>query len=478
MESKRFTAQQTKIALLNARGIARLLDPDGYITSVIGWRDAKEETIYRPPHLVSPKIRARVLRVITGDTFDITLDDLTDLSRVPSPLRRRWRAIRNSGVDYVRVRLIGIHAPDNHDPLPSVQRLAEESAEFLRALIEGQFVRLTFEQEYFDRENILLAYVEIDGHSLQRELLRRGLVSLDTSRPFVFTADFLALESEARVGKIGLWGHEEIASRSGSGMLLSDSGALLASYVGGVTSAVQPVKFEHAVIVNEIYPSPSGEEGEWIELFNPTDLAVSLAGWTLDDVRGGGSRPWIFPADTMVSPHAYMMVSGLQTGLKLNNTGDDVWLVSPDQLISESVTYPRVHAGYSFGRIESGSGSLWCLSDPTPGAGNHCREEAAPGQGRSSSRRVTVARGKSSVLRTRYVRADSLRRDVPGSGFSLPPGLKPLLLQGNVLVSDGDGGETIRRAEYAIFGIGFLGGIVAIVAWGLARFPLLRRKAK
>jgi endonuclease YncB( thermonuclease family) len=45
----------------------------------------------------------------------------------------------------VKVRLIGIDAPESVDPRKPVQRFARESAAFLRQFVEGNTVRLAYE---------------------------------------------------------------------------------------------------------------------------------------------------------------------------------------------------------------------------------------------------------------------------------------------------------------------------------------------
>src|SRR5262249_49971554 len=45
----------------------------------------------------------------------------------------------------VKVRLIGVDAPESVDPRKPVERFARESADFLRGLVEGKRVRLAYE---------------------------------------------------------------------------------------------------------------------------------------------------------------------------------------------------------------------------------------------------------------------------------------------------------------------------------------------
>jgi micrococcal nuclease len=44
----------------------------------------------------------------------------------------------------IKVRLIGVDAPESVDPRKPVERFAHESAAFLRQLVEGKAVRLAY----------------------------------------------------------------------------------------------------------------------------------------------------------------------------------------------------------------------------------------------------------------------------------------------------------------------------------------------
>lgn len=134
---------------------------------------------------------------------------------------------------------------------------------------------------------------------------------------------------------------------------------------------------------------------EWIEIFNDGDTAVSLDGWTIDDQRDGGSKPFTFPAGTLVGPKEYIMFSEEQTALHLNDGGDEVWLLSPDGAVKDHVAYGKLMKESSYARVALRR--RWCpTSIPTPLAANHCdvpqvssaafREDPVPAQSRKPAR--------------------------------------------------------------------------------------------
>jgi endonuclease YncB( thermonuclease family) len=129
---------------------------------------------------------AKVLRVIDGDTVVVLLDG-----------------------KQTTVRLIGVDTPESVDPRKPVQRFGHEAAEFLRGLVEGKPVRLSYEPAgaRLDRYGRTLAYLRLeDGTFINRELVARGYAFALTKYPFAYMDDFRAAERAAREKALGLWG--------------------------------------------------------------------------------------------------------------------------------------------------------------------------------------------------------------------------------------------------------------------------------
>lgn len=70
-----------------------------------------------------------------------------------------------------RVRYLLVDTPENTS---SVECFGVEATAFNRALVEGREVRLTYDVECTDRFGRLLAYVEIEGRSVNQELVEQG----------------------------------------------------------------------------------------------------------------------------------------------------------------------------------------------------------------------------------------------------------------------------------------------------------------
>ena len=133
------------------------------------------------------------------------------------------------------------------------------------------------------------------------------------------------------------------------------------------------------ITLNEFLPAPKdidfngdGEANlldEYIELYNPQDIPVSLAGWMLDDGEAG-SHPWRLPDETTIDARGFLLFFRSETGVALNNTGDDVRLISPAGQIIDAYSYREVQWDQPWSRTVDGSGGWTMLYPPSPGGPN------------------------------------------------------------------------------------------------------------
>ncbi len=112
----------------------------------------------------------------------------------------------------------------------------------------------------------------------------------------------------------------------------------------------EPTWVPGKVVINELLIRPhydwQGTGGidtgdEFIELLNLGPQPVNLAGWMLDDIPGGGSKPYVLGQVTL-APGSYRAFFRSRTHLALNDGGDTVRLLAPDGRVMESVSYLRV----------------------------------------------------------------------------------------------------------------------------------------
>ncbi len=124
---------------------------------------------------------AKVTRVIDGDTVAVQLSDGTN----------------------VHVRYIGINTPEIY---PSVECGGNEASARNSALVAGKTVTLISGSGRYDTYGRRLAYVYVNGLSVNEILLREGLAELMMIPPNTeYRTQFEIIEASARSKKVGIW---------------------------------------------------------------------------------------------------------------------------------------------------------------------------------------------------------------------------------------------------------------------------------
>jgi len=127
---------------------------------------------------------ARVVAVVDGDTVDVT-----------------WAGHRE------RVRLLGVDTPETVDPHRPIGCFGPDASAYTRRRLLGRPVRLSFDRQRRDRYGRLLAYVDLDGHRFNDELLTEGYARLLVIPPNgAYARAMLGEELAARSARRGLWG--------------------------------------------------------------------------------------------------------------------------------------------------------------------------------------------------------------------------------------------------------------------------------
>ncbi len=105
-------------------------------------------------------------------------------------------------------------------------------------------------------------------------------------------------------------------------------------------SMIDSGPYSDQVIVNEFLPNPAGTDtnAEFIELYNQGKAAVNLSGWKIDD-EDGGSSPYTISEGTSIAAGGYLVFYNSDTKISINNSGDAVRLISPDEKIADEQRY-------------------------------------------------------------------------------------------------------------------------------------------
>ncbi len=138
------------------------------------------------------------------------------------------------------------------------------------------------------------------------------------------------------------------------------------------------------VIINEFMALPKSQDwdgdgipsstDEWVELFNAGSQPVDLSRWILDDLAGGGSSPYTLPFGTQLGAGEYLVLGKEETGLGLNNAGDELNLYNEIGWLVDNLTYDSGEFDVSWGicnsLLNAMPDNLCSYSDPTPGLPN------------------------------------------------------------------------------------------------------------
>lgn len=122
----------------------------------------------------------RVRQVIDGDTITV------------------------SGVGVVR--LLGVDAPEKTGGYRQSEPYGDAATKAMRALVEGQVVRLEYDGSRKDQYDRTLAYVFLpDGRCVNEAIIRAGFAETYRRFDYVKKAQFQAAEREAKEARRGMW---------------------------------------------------------------------------------------------------------------------------------------------------------------------------------------------------------------------------------------------------------------------------------
>lgn len=125
------------------------------------------------------------------------------------------------------------------------------------------------------------------------------------------------------------------------------------------------------IYITELLPDPvspaQDATDEFIELYNPHDVPVDVAGYVL---QAGSDWRYAFTLrDITIPAKGYVVLSAEQTGILLSNSGSSVRLLDPDGSQVDTITpYAKAEPGLSWMK-DSAGGWHWSKT-VTPGAAN------------------------------------------------------------------------------------------------------------
>lgn len=123
-------------------------------------------------------------------------------------------------------------------------------------------------------------------------------------------------------------------------------------------------QYSQNILINEFLPYPEKDQKEWVELINNDASAVDLAGWQIDD-DDNSTSPQAIPENTIIKPGEFLVISFNKS--TLNNDGDKIRLLWPDDQIVHAVAFNKASQGQAVAKFNTGW--LW-TNQPTPGQTN------------------------------------------------------------------------------------------------------------
>ena len=119
--------------------------------------------------------------------------------------------------------------------------------------------------------------------------------------------------------------------------------------------------------ISELYPHPTTDGSEWIEITNTSSATVITNGWSLADASGAVT---LFP-DGAIAPGSFLVIENPKG--KLNNDGDTVILKDPTGAIADTVQYNTdlgLVPALDESLIRMGTHTLAITTTPTKNADN------------------------------------------------------------------------------------------------------------
>ena len=146
------------------------------------------------------------------------------------------------------------------------------------------------------------------------------------------------------------------------------------------------------VMSDNVTATPDGTNAywDWIEIYNPNDVAVDMLGYGLSDSEAA-LRRWTFP-EVFLGPRRYLVVyasgldrrepgAALHTNFKVSSGGETLFLTGSDGSILDMVVVPALGHDESWGLAPRGTDGTWLVyskAQITPGKANSAVTNAAP----------------------------------------------------------------------------------------------------
>ncbi len=214
--------------------------------------------------------------------------------------------------------------------------------------------------------------------------------------------------------------------------------------------------------------SNQGTYSDWLELHNPTDTPIPIAGYTLTDDPTQPAK-WPLPVTTL-APGDFLLVwasgadqvtpEGWHTSFRLNRGREYVGLFDPDGQLVDAVTFGAQEPNVSLGRLGTVSDRWVSFPNPTPGSANTTRHRwrappdappvaVTPSSGRFTGP-VTVQLYTPVPGSLLYYTLDGTDPTVDGQEYTAPLAVTETTVLRAVALDDGTPVSAVTTATYLV----------------------------
>ncbi|MFH0733221.1 MAG: lamin tail domain-containing protein [bacterium] len=133
--------------------------------------------------------------------------------------------------------------------------------------------------------------------------------------------------------------------------------------------------FAQQLYLNEFLSNGLSGTSDWLEIYNPNNQDADISGWNIWD-SSTLTNHYILPASTVVPANGFLVLlcddtnTGLHTNFKLSSGGETVWFANVSNVLVDTVAFPALTVGTSYGRNPDGSSTFEVFITPTQGSTN------------------------------------------------------------------------------------------------------------
>lgn len=106
------------------------------------------------------------------------------------------------------------------------------------------------------------------------------------------------------------------------------------SFTSTSSTNTHTTSYPSTIRINEIFPNPDRNNDEWIEIYNFGNEEINLENWILKDLSSSQKL-----SNTIIKGNSYLVIPESDLKISLNNTGDEISLLDPNEKVVSTFVY-------------------------------------------------------------------------------------------------------------------------------------------